>query len=119
MLQEFLDAMSGKSQQPAIDPKDMLIDKERLGERPYLPVFYGAIGFGLFSFVVTLTSVYEIAHWLIAMIFVALIMMFITDIMMDYRKHNHMTRGRLATVAIFYGAIALVIGFLIALISAI
>ncbi|MGG6264161.1 hypothetical protein ACQ4M3_01220 [Leptolyngbya sp. AN03gr2] len=119
MLQEFLDAMSGKSQQPAVDPKDMLIDKERLGDRPYLPVFYGAIVVGVFSLVVTLTSVYEIAHWLIALIFVALIMLLITDIMMDYRKHNHMTRARLATVVIFYSAIALVIGFLIALISVI
>lgn len=118
MMQEFLNSLSG-NESKQVDPMESLIPKHLLGLRNYSPWFMGLLGVGTFSLVVTLSEIHPIFSQITSGLYLGLLVLMAIDVVDDHKKHGYLSRSRIQMYFAFYFVIAIVLTFVINLVSSI
>lgn len=116
MMQEFLNSIAGKNNQPP-DPMESITPKHLLGVRNFTPYYMGILGGAIFSLIVTLSEIHPVFSNLLAMFYIGLVIFFTIDIMSDHKKHGYLSKQRIQAYIFFYGVAAVVLTFVISLVS--
>ena len=88
---------------PAIGPDDVLIDKERLGKRPYKGWFGFIFSAGTVCTVVHFSQWFPIMRWFLFMLFCLLIIFAGLDIHKQNLTTGYIDRNYLKSIGIIYG----------------
>lgn len=116
MMQEFLNSIAGKNNQ-APDPMESITPKHLLGVRNFIPVYMGILGVSTFALIVTLSDIHPVFSNLLAMFYIVLVIFFTIDVMSDHKKHGYLSKQRIQAYVFFYGVAAVVLTFVISLVS--
>jgi hypothetical protein len=119
MMQDFLNQLSGNTEQEQIDPLETLIEKRNIGRRRYSFVYKLILGVSSTCLVVTLSETFPIFKNLIAIVYASIILMGAIEVMREMGENGIITRDRVKAYALFYLAIILFISLIIAIIVSI
>ncbi len=116
MMKEFLNSIAGKNNH-APDPMESITPKHLLGFRHFTPYYMGILGGAIFGLIVTLSEIHPVFSNLLAMMYIGLVIFFTIDVMSDHKKHGYLSKQRIQAYIFFYGVAAVVLTFVISLVS--